>query len=129
MNLDDGTTSYDFTLLPGSMTMIRADKPNATVQTYSSVAYFAWSPSIVGKSISFKWNAMPADMWAQLDTFFQADTALIFDPTLTETPAATTYNVEMTQLDGEYWLGGYGEISDDYRKDVTMTLLILSEVA
>jgi len=129
MNLTDGATSYDFVLLPGKMTMIRPDKAVASVLTYSDVAYFSWGSSIIGKLITLQWNACPAAQFAQFDTFFAADVPLVFDPTLTGTPADTTYNVEMLSLDGEYLLGGYGTDDAAWRGNVEMTLLILSEAS
>jgi len=129
MNLTDGTTSYDFALLPHKMTMLRAKKTIAVRQTYTSVAVFSWGVSIVGETISLSWNAIPAAMWKQLDAFYAADTPLIWDPTLTLVPATTTYNVQMIDLEGEYLLGGYDEtLATSWRGDAVMTLLILSAV-
>jgi len=128
MILNDGVTSYTFSLLPGSMTVIREDKSCTAVQTYEGVAYFSWGTSIVGKELSLSWNAMPAAMWAQIETFFTAAAPLAFDPTLDGTPSAKTYTVELTRLDGEYFLGGYSTGAGSWRQNVTMTLLILSEV-
>lgn len=129
MNLTDGVTSYDFKLLPHRMGMIRPVKHCASKKTYTSVAFFSWDVSIVGKEIDFLWPAMPASMWKKLDEFYAGNKTLIWDPTLTGTPAAKKYNVEMKWLDGEYLLGGYDEeLPTSYRGDVTMTLLILSEV-
>lgn len=129
MNLTDGITSYNFAQLPGKMTMLRPVKTCAHKKTYTSVAYFSWGVSIVGKEILLSWNAMPAAMWAQLDTFYRNDRPLIWDPTVTDAPATTIYTVEMEQLDGEYLLGGYDIVlPTSYRGDVTMTLLILSVV-
>ena len=129
MNLTDGVTSYDFILLPGKMTMIREDKICSSELTFSDVAYFSWGASIIGKPITLHWNACPASQFAKFDTFYASDLPLIFDPTLTEVPADTTYNVEMTSLDGDYFLGGYDTGAGSWRENVTMTLLILSEVA
>lgn len=129
MNLTDGATSYDFTLLPGKMTMIRAKKTIAIKKTYTSVAYFSWGVSLIGETIVLSWNAMPAAMWKQLDLFYAADKALVWDPTLTLTPATTKYNVIMTELEGEYLLGGYDEaLATSYRGDAIMALLITSVV-
>lgn len=129
MNLTDGVTSYDFTLLPHKMTMLRAKKTCAVKQTYTSVAYFSWGTSLVGETIVLSWNAMPAAMWKQLDAFYAADKALVWDPTLTEIPATTKYNVIMTELEGEYLLGGYDEaLATSYRGDAIMALLITGVV-
>lgn len=128
MNLDDGTTSYNFAQLPEKISMIRPYKPNATRRTMTDVAYFAWAATIIGQTVILTWTAMPAAMFVQLDAFFAASLPLIWDPTATATPATTTYNVEMTALDGEYLLKGYDTASGAWRGDVTMTLLILSEV-
>ena len=128
MNLTDGTTSYDFALLPGGMTPIRSDKICAYELTYSDVAYFSWGASIVGKEITLTWNAMPAAMWATLDAFYAGDKTLVWNPTL-DGSAVTTYNVEMVRLEGEYFLGGYDTaLSSSWRRNVTMTLLILGAV-
>lgn len=58
MILNDGVTSYTFSLLPGNMTVIRKDKSCTSVQTYEGAAYFSWGTSIVGKELSLFWNAM-----------------------------------------------------------------------
>lgn len=129
MTLSDGTTTYTFALLPGQITPIRSDKICAFQKTYSDVAYFSWGASIIGKPIYLSWNAMPAAMWAALDSLYAGDKSLVWNPSLDGT-AVTNYNVEMTQFDGEYFLGGYDTALDtSWRQNVTMTLLITSAVS
>lgn len=129
MTLSDGTTTYTFALLPGQMTPIRSDKICAAERTYSDIAYFSWGASIIGKEITLTWNAMPAAMWASLDSLYSGDKSLVWNPTL-DGSAVTTYNVEMTQFDGEYFLGGYDtSLDSSWRQNVIMTLLITSAVA
>ena len=124
MNLNDGTTSYDFTLLPHKMTMIGKDRACAAVETYTSVAFFSWGTSIVGKVIDFTWNAMPGDMWGKLETFYENDAPLTWTPDNTK-----TYTVEMIALNGSYYIGYVDTDSNALRIDVTMSLLILSMLA
>lgn len=121
MNLSDGTTSYDFTLLPHKMTMISKDRACVAVETYTSVAFFSWGTSIVGKVIDFTWNAMPGDMWYKLETFYEGDKNMTWTPDNTH-----TYDVEMLVLNGSYYIGYIDVDSAALRIDVTMSLLILS---
>jgi len=105
---------------PTSMTLVRPDKKNAVVETYSSVAYFSWGASIVGKIIELVWDFMSTSNFTSLDALFTADAVVVFNP-----QTGTTYNVNILSLDGEYFLG----VQDDLRKNVKMQLLIMSQVA
>lgn len=107
---------------PSEITVIRAKKRNAAKETYNSVAYFSWGASIIGREISLKCDYMEADDFAALDAIYQADLPIVWDP---QDGSGHTYNVEMTELDGEYHLG-FGVTSAVLRKNVTITLLILS---
>ncbi len=124
MNLSDGVTSYDFPLLPHTMTMIMQGKANAFVETYQSVAYLSWGSTVVGRVIDFSWNAMPGDMWYQLETFYENDTPLTWTP-----DNAHTYTVEMIALNGSYYIGYVDTDSNALRIDVTMSLLIIAQLA
>jgi hypothetical protein len=110
---------------PTDLTLIRADKTCAAQQTYSSVAFFSWGASIIGKEIELLWNWMEADDFAALDALYAADAPVVFDP---QDGGGKTYNVEIMALDGKYHME-FGTVSTVMRRDVTMTLLMLSEVA
>lgn len=107
-------------LLPGAMTLIRPDKPSAIKQTYSSVAYFSWPATIIGKVIELNWNLLPVADFAALDALYVADAPVVFDPLESN---GYTYNVELIALDGKYLL------QRQSRADVVLKLLILSQVA
>jgi hypothetical protein len=118
-------TGYTFAAQPNDMTPIRAERSCAKVDTYSSVGFFSWGPLLPGKEILLEWTYMPADMFVSLDTLYQADAQVVFDP---QDGTSKTYNVEIIGLEGKYCLGKYGLTSSELRKDVKMKLLIISEV-
>lgn len=105
-------------LLPGAMTLIRPEKPNAVKQTYSSVAYFSWPATIIGKTIELNWNLLPAADFIALDGIYSADLPVVFDPLESN---GYTYNVQIIALDGKYLL------QRQHRADVVAKLLILSQ--
>lgn len=111
---------------PMRMTMVRADKSCASVKTYSSVAYFSWGISIIGKELLLEWFVMDADEFEELDTIFRADAPFTFEPN--DGVASKSYTVEMTSFTGDYWRGR-GVTADVTRKNVKMTLLILAETS
>lgn len=114
-----------FALDPSSMGMIKADKINAHVQTYSSVQYFSWGTALNGKTIPLKWNAMPSTMFDALDAVYQSDTQVVWQPNL---PGSTTqYNVEVLNLTGEYWISQKSS-ANYHRINCKLDLLIMSEV-
>ena len=117
--------SHTCTRDPQRMTMVRAEKPNASKLTYTSVAYFSWSPTIIGKEILLEWPAMDAAEFASLDAIFQADAPITFTPN--DGVTTSSYTVEMTSFTGEYWRGR-GTTVLVTRKNVKMTLLILAVV-
>lgn len=104
----------------GGCSIVKPDKPSATKPTYGGVAYFAWPATIVGKVIELTWNMLNASDFATFDGFYSADTTVVFDP---DNGSGTTYNAKITELDGTYYL------QYQYRTDVKLKLLILSEVA
>ncbi len=116
--------AYTFTQNPSDVTLIRPEKTFDFKKTYTDVAYFSWGPSIIGKEIEFSWDIMPSQQFDDLDDLYQADLPVVFDP---QDGSSKTYNVEITRLDGKYFIG-LAVSADNPRKDVKMTLLILSEV-
>lgn len=117
--------SRTLTLDPMRMTMVRKDKPQAHKQTYSSVAYFSWTPTLVGKEILLEWPVMDAAEFAALQTIYEANASFTFNPN--DGVVTDTYTVEMTTFTGDYWRGR-GTTTAETRKNVKMTLLILAVV-
>lgn len=110
---------------PQRMTMLRADKSCAHKQTYTSVAFFSWGTSIIGKEVLLEWPVMDADEFAALDTIFIADAAFNFTPS---DGGGHVYSVNMTSFGGEYFLGRT-TAAPTTRKNINMTLLIMSVVS
>ncbi len=109
---------------PSRMTLVRPEKHSAAKETYSSVAYFSWGTSIVGKEIDLEWSYMESDEFDDLDDLFKADSPVVFNP---QDGSGKTYNVEITQLDGEYFRT-LDFSAGHFRQNIKMTLLVLSEV-
>lgn len=114
MKFDSTTLAYN----PATMTLIREDKHCAAVETYSSAAFFNWGLTIVGKKLTLTWNIMSSTEFDTLDTLYQGEGPLVFDP---QNGSGKTYNVQIMSLNGEY-------CAFVNRQNVEMTLLILSEV-
>lgn len=114
-----------FTRNPSDMTVLTPERASATVKTYTSVAFFSWGVSIVGKEIELVWSYMPIAMYNDLAEIFAAAAGVVFDP---DDDNSTTYNVEVTGLDGKYLLTHSVTDGAGNRKDVRLRLLILSEV-
>jgi hypothetical protein len=116
--------AYSLVSNPSQCTIIKPDKHCASVLTYSSVGYFNWGASIVGKEIELQWSYMTGPEFSALDALYQADTTTVFDP---QDGESHTYNAKIKSFDGTYFLR-LDDSSGSYRKDVKMTLLILSQV-
>ncbi len=114
-----------FSRNPSEMTVIKKDRVTAVKETYSSVALFSWGSSIIGKTIELSWPFMTINDFTDLEALVDADEAVVFNP---EDGSLKTYNVEIIGLDGKYHITP--SVADDagYRKDVRLTLLIMSEV-
>jgi hypothetical protein len=115
--------SYTFPKQPGEMTMIEKEKMASSLLTYTSVAYFSWGASIIGKMIKLRWGGMTTAQFNTLQTKFEADAEVVFDP---QDGGGVTYNVEIMGLTGKYHLSLLDSAA--FRTDVEMTLLIISEV-
>ena len=115
--------SYTFTKQPGEMTMIEGKKYASSILTYTSIAYFSWGVTIVGKLIVLKWGGMPTAQYDELQQKYANDVEILFDP---QQGDGKTYNVEIKRLEGKYHLSLLDSAS--FRKDIEMDLLIMSEV-
>ncbi|NPU84371.1 MAG: hypothetical protein HPY65_07765 [Syntrophaceae bacterium] len=108
---------------PDTMTLIKKDRDVAWVKTYTSVAIFTWGSSYEGKKLDLAWSYMETSEFDDLEDIQDADAQVVFDP---QDDSGKTFNVEILALDGEYHL----YLDDDtghYRKNVKLTLLIMSE--
>lgn len=72
--------TYTFEHLPDQFDPPRPKKSAASLETYSSVAYFSWGVSILGAEILLEWDRMTCDQFNRHDIQFQADAALTWDP-------------------------------------------------
>lgn len=106
--------------LPSDMTLITPDRISAMKKTYSNVAFFSWGNTLVGKVLELKWPLLSFAEFDVLDTLFQADSSVVFDPGV---PSPTdTYTVEIIALDGKYYM------QTTRRTNVRMKLLILAVI-
>jgi len=71
---------YTFGWNPDRFTLPHAEKSAGKVQTYSSVAFFSWGVSPIGKEISIEWDWMSVDQYERLRTLFEANAAVVWDP-------------------------------------------------
>ena len=108
-------------------TVIRQVKYCSSILTYSSVAYFDWGASIVGKEIELNWSYMPTAMYDSMQTLYVAAGPHVFNPNDDE---SLTFNVHIKSLHGRYFLTAGDTIGSRaaHRRDVRMTLLIMSQV-
>jgi hypothetical protein len=114
---------YTFAKQPSGMTMIQKDRTSAHVRTYTSVAFYSWGASIVGKVIELTFNYITTAQYASLQTLYEADTSVVFNP---QDGSSKTYNVEILSLDSEYHIQ-LNNTTGNYRKETKLKLLILSE--
>ncbi len=107
---------------PSSMTIIRPYRLCSFLLTYSSVAFFTWGVSVIGKVVELKWNAMAIADYEDIQDLWEADAEVIFNP---QDGEALTYDVQILDLQGEY-LRGIADGDTGIRKNVVLKLLILS---
>lgn len=109
---------------PTTMTMIRADNLSAEKLTLSSVGYFNFGSTLVGKKIRLVWPFMQTSEFTSLDTKYVADNLVVFDP---QDGTARAFNVRILNFDGEYF-HDLTDVAGAHRRNVRMTLLIISQV-
>lgn len=117
--------TYTFAKQPIGMTFIQKDRNIAYAKTYTSVATFSWGSSYIGKVIEISWNYMTTTQYDSLLSLYVADSPVVFDP---QDGESKTFNVEILSLDGEYHMH-LSDAAGHYRKNVKLTLLILSEAS
>lgn len=120
---------YTFEVNPADLAgMFTKERKSAHVQTYSSVAFFSWGVSVIGKIVALEWEYMPRTMFDSLQALVEADDTLVLNPDL---ESGKLYNVEIVSLNGKYYQT-QGSLVDGgvaYRKDVKLELLIMSEAS
>ncbi len=116
--------TYTLTCNPSDITMIKPDKMSAYKKTYSGVDYFNWGSTIIGKEVELAWEYMTVAEFATLDALYADDDDIEFDP---QDDTGQTYNIKIIKFDGTYDLQLEAD-SWARRKDIKMTILILSEV-
>ena len=91
--------AYTFVYNPGQMSAIKSEKSTAKVVTYSSIGFFTWGATIVGKEITLEWNILEVEQVDNLKTLYVADVPVVWDP---QDGYGKTYNVEIYSLDWDY---------------------------
>jgi len=115
--------SYTFLRNPEKCTYPQKRKYASVVETFGGAAYFSWGCVLPGQILNLTWPGMETTMFDELITLFEADTQVVFDPNV---GLGTTYNVEIQSLLGDF-LAPYPGAAD-YKKNVKMELVIISEV-
>lgn len=112
-----------FEINPTSLSdSVDPERYSASVQTYSSVAFFSWGLTLVGKKIDLTWEFMPNTQYEALLALYAGDTAVAFAP-----QDGKVYQVEMTSLHGTFNVLLEGTGTWAWRKAVTLSLLFLDE--
>ena len=121
-NMILGTLTFEAN--PAELPIIRPKRIISYKKTWGSVAVYDWGAFIAGEEFPFSWDKMPSLQFDDLDELYQAGDELVFDP---QDGSEKTYTVKITSLDGYYHLH-LESSAGVQRKNVRMTLLILSEV-
>lgn len=74
--------SYTFEWDPDDLTIPKKGKYCSYVLTYSSVAFFTFGLSIIGKIIDIPWDECPADQFERIQAIFEEDTTQTWYPEL-----------------------------------------------
>ena len=114
---------------PSDITIPRSMRSNAYLETMESVAHFTWGFFLAGKIIELSWNFMPSEQFDDLDTIFQGDSQVVWDPgfPVSGSDAPATYNVQILDFTGEFH-EAVGTDTEVWRKNCRMILLVMSEV-
>jgi hypothetical protein len=113
---------YKFRQNPDSMPLIHPRRSTAGAKTYTSYAFFSWGFFTVGQTITLKWATMMQAMYDELLALYVAGNQVVFDPKKED---ESTYTCEIIDLSGTFYLSYDHDFA--LRKDVTLSLLILSE--
>lgn len=111
--------NYTFAHNPDNFPVIKKKLTLAHVETYENIAVMSWGSSYAGVILTLTWNLMRKTQWDELYEIYEEDAEVVFDP---QDGNSKTFNVRVLRLDGSHFLGL------SLYKDVTMELLIMSEV-
>lgn len=113
---------YTFALNPlDKVPVVGMEKRASAVPTLGGAEYFSWGLFYEGQTIPLEWNKCPTAQFNQLNTLFEADAQIVWDP-----EDGSTYNVEIISLTADFHLSAAAGAA--YRKNVKMKLVIMSKV-
>ncbi len=116
--------SYTFADNPGNLPIIQQELLTAYRRTYAGVATFSWDATYAGVELTLEWEFMTTGQYDSLLTIYAAGASVVWDP---QDGEGKTFNVMVLALTGEYHLY-LEDATGNYRKNVKLKLLILSEV-
>jgi hypothetical protein len=116
---------YNCEYYPTQFTIPRPKKSNAYIETYESVGHFSWGFLWPGKIIEVDWDKMPSEQFDSLDTIWQNDEEIVWDPDIPG--LSQTYNVQILDFDGDFF-ESTGIDPEIWRQNCKMTLLIMSAI-
>lgn len=105
---------------PSEMTVLVKDKIAAEILTYSSVAFFDWGRAWAGKSITMKWDHLPATEFDTIDGLLDTVGDMVFDP---QDGKTKTYDVWLKRMNGEYYLDPSSS-AEVFRRNVELVMVI-----
>lgn len=109
------TCDYD----PDDCSLPRPRKSMAVVNTYGGVAVFSWGVMLPGTKVNITWTLMSKTLFDELDAVYVADNMVQWDSGID----GKIFNVEIIGFDGTL-MGAM-----PYRENVSMELIVISEVA
>lgn len=107
---------------PAAMPIENQRRSAAAVETLDGVQFYSWGTFLAGRQITLHWNYMTPDDFSYLETILEADAQVVWRPR-----TGSDYNVQVMNLSGEYFISVKSDAT--YRKNVDLTLLIVSEVS
>jgi hypothetical protein len=113
--------TYTFIKNPSEMSVITPVRDSSGVKTYSSSAFFSWGATVAGQTISMRFNFISITQYASFLSLLEADASVVFNP---NDGTGYTYNVEITNLQGDYFV----KLDTGVRQNVIVDLFILSKV-
>jgi len=115
--------AYTFVAEPSDFDIPKKERRAAALETYGGVAFYSWGALQAGQEIILKWSACPTAQFDELQALLEADAEIVWDPDI---DSSIAFNVEILELTGAYHMSRLG--SAEYRKNVNLKLVIISEV-
>ena len=98
--------------------LLTPERHAASVRTFTSVAFFSWGVSIVGKTVELTWDLIDSDFYDDLVDLVIADAPVTLDP-----QNGKLYQVELLTPRAEYFV----TLTGGHRQNAVLPLLFLSE--